>query len=62
MPEKNNIVDFKKASEPLVHVRRDRKVKNMRNMFKAVRESFNPKMRRQAVLNKKSKQKKKKKR
>jgi len=62
MPEKNNVVDFEKASEPLVHIRRDRKVKKMRSIFKSVRESFTPRTKRQVRPNLKGKPKKKKKR
>jgi len=60
--KKNNIVDFEKASEPLVHVRRDRKVKKMRSIFKAVRESFTPASKQQVGANRKRKLKKKKRR
>jgi hypothetical protein len=61
MPDKRNIVDFEKVAEPLVHQRRERKVKKMRSIFKAVRESFSPKTKQQVHPDLKRKPKKKKK-
>jgi hypothetical protein len=61
MPEKNNVVDFDKASEPLVHKRRDRKLAKMRTIFKSVRESFGSQKKRPTRANTKKQPKDKKK-
>ena len=39
MTDRKNIVEFDTAKEPLLHRRREDKVKRMRNAFKAAREA-----------------------
>ncbi len=62
MTDQKKIVDFEIAKEPLLHRRREDKVKKMRNAFKAAREAVSGDRKEKKPHHRSNKRNKKKKR
>ena len=60
MADNKNIVDFDSAKEPLLHRRRENRVKKLRNAFKAAREAVLGKSKDTEIRRRSSKKRKKK--
>lgn len=59
MSDQNKVVDFDSAKEPLLHRRRENKVKKIRNAFKAAREAVSGQSKQKEPSRRSGKRKKK---